>query len=273
MPRPSIVLGASDDIVSRSDIIERYAKNYRMNGCMPVVHAASIDIMRGLLPFPSVMWSIAVRSGPFFDKRLDQVLMRCGVSRIYCLILDGPDPGMALEDVLADIERARSRFTVWGVSGFSAEQCARITEICVGHGITHPDIFMGRPSDDIVEWVRHHGMSMWVPDPDPMLTDHDRIIVDIDLFDNATDVWIVSVFRGLMSRIWLSKKMRSFMLLIIMGCIALTRSDNARDCDKCARECPGIFADSFCRRCIYYCRRRLRRPCIEHWYYTGCRQD
>jgi len=65
------------------------------------------------------------------------------------------------------------------------------------------------------------------------------------------------------------------MLLIIMGCIALIRSDNAMDCDKCARECPGIFADSFCRRCRYYCddRRSLRRHrCIEHWYYTGCKQ-
>jgi len=25
------------------------------------------------------------------------------------------------------------------------------------------------------------------------------------------------------------------------------------DCEKCAKECPGIFADAFCKRCQRYC--------------------
>jgi len=202
---PSIILRVGDD-VDRSDIIGRYAESYRINGCMPVVHAAavSIDIGRVMrkLPVHSIMWSIAGRSGPFFDQRLDHALMRCGVSRVHCFILDGPDPGMALEDVLADIDHAHGRFTIWGVSGFSAEQCGRITEICVNNGFTHPSVLVGHPSEDIVGWVRHHGMSMWVPDPDaivnPVLTDYDRVIVDIDRFDEAVDVWMASAFRGLM---------------------------------------------------------------------------
>ena len=62
--------------------------------------------------------------------------------------------------------------------------------------------------------------------------------------------------------------------VVMILLLVLARSDNAMDCDKCTRECPGIFDDSFCVRCRYYCpnRRSLRRRCIEHWYYTGCKQ-
>jgi len=206
--RPSIVLGV--DRADCSRVIGRYADSYWVNGCMPVVYAttASIDIGRVMkgLPLHAVMWSIAGRSGPSFEEHLDHALLRCGVSRVHCFILDGPDPDMALEDVLADIDHAHGRFTIWGISGFSAEQCGRITEICVSSGITHPSVFVGHPSEDIVGWVRRHGMSMWVPGEndaiivDPMLTERDRIIVDTDRFDEVVETWMTLSFRSLMSK-------------------------------------------------------------------------
>lgn len=63
-------------------------------------------------------------------------------------------------------------------------------------------------------------------------------------------------------------------LMLVLMVIVLARSDNAMDCEKCARECPGIFQDSFCNRCQHYCsdRRGLRRRCIENWHFTGCKK-
>lgn len=197
MPPPPLVLGARGGMIP-SDIIGRYAGSSRVNGCMPILYAAESPIdmrsaVKGLPPH-SVMWCMT--GGSSIRDCLDRNLKEWGVPRIYCYILDGPDPGVALEDVLAEMDDARGRFTIWGVSGFSAEQCHRITEICASHDITRPSVFVGHPSHDIVRWARIHGISMWIPDPDamlnPMLTDYDRIIVDTERFDHAADIWMAN---------------------------------------------------------------------------------
>lgn len=171
---PSVVLGVYDRCAL--DVIRRFSD--RVGG---IVHISDPKIIT-LLSWP-ILWSLGGQ--PNVLSKVSQ--------RIHCFILDGPDPSKALEDVLATVREAfdNKKIRIWGLSNFSAEQCNRITEICLRDGLVHPSVFIGSAPSDIIRWARRYGVNIWAQYEYPTTCENeDSIIVPIDKSDQAIDEWL-----------------------------------------------------------------------------------